>query len=241
MKLNNKGSATLEATMVIPIFIFWILGMYHMAQCKLVENEIYRMGVDTAEEIAQYGYLHSGSVYTPELLFDNHIEDEELLEDYIEGGTRGVSFWGTRKLEDDYFSLQINYTIGVKVPFFPKLTSNKTIVIEQKLYTGNILSKEDDSSDKWVYITDNKEAYHLDRGCTHLCLSITTESINTVRTLGYKPCDFCGDKAGSRVIITDYGDSYHSSDSCSGLKRTVYRVRLSEIGGIGACSRCGEK
>ncbi|MCQ2507536.1 MAG: pilus assembly protein, partial [Dorea sp.] len=42
------------------------------------------------------------------------------------------------------------------------------------------------------------------------------------------------------VYVTDYGDRYHSSLSCSGLKRTVYSVPKSEAIGKGACSKCAK-
>jgi uncharacterized cysteine cluster protein YcgN (CxxCxxCC family) len=64
------------------------------------------------------------------------------------------------------------------------------------------------------------------------------KSLTAAKSSGYKACDFCGDDCGDKVYVTDYGESYHSSRSCSGLKRTVSRVKLSEVQDVGGCSRC---
>ena len=87
--------------------------------------------------------------------------------------------------------------------------------------------------------------YHKDYHCTHLDLSIRMASGEEVSSLRnesggkYYACEHCGGGSGGAVYITSYGDRYHSSLSCSGLKRTVYAVPLSEAVGKGACSKCG--
>ena len=57
----------------------------------------------------------------------------------------------------------------------------------------------------------------------------------------YHPCDKCvHGSAASQVYLTDYGNRYHNSLSCSGLKRTVYAIPVSEAVGKGACTKCSK-
>ena len=94
-----------------------------------------------------------------------------------------------------------------------------------------------------VYITETGLVYHRDYHCTHLDLSIRMVSSEEVKRLRnksggkYHTCERCKGGTGG-VYITDTGNRYHSSLSCSGLKRTVYAVPLSEIAGKRACSKC---
>ena len=98
--------------------------------------------------------------------------------------------------------------------------------------------------DETVYVTETGLVYHKDYHCTYLDLSIRMvqgKEISGLRNESggrYYACEHCGGKGGGSAYITDYGDRYHSSLSCSSLKRTVYAVPLSEVIGKGACSKC---
>ena len=43
----------------------------------------------------------------------------------------------------------------------------------------------------------------------------------------------------SMVYITDYGDRWHSSLSCSGLKRSIYMIRKTKATDKRMCKKCG--
>ncbi len=245
MKKNrNKGSAVLEATLLLPIFIFAMLSLYMMGQCKLAEIAVYEAASETAEYIAELSYLREGDVFTARTRFDKYIDDYGLVERYIDGGSEGVLFYGSEyKSENDQIILKCHFKTAVSLPFLPELTARKDFSIKQRAYVGDCkgdLSPSGDEGEKYVYVTDNRDVYHLTRSCTYLALSIRQANIQTAKEYGYKPCEFCGKDSEVVVFITDYGGKYHSTRSCSGLKRTVYRVKKSEVEYLGGCSRCGK-
>lgn len=89
-------------------------------------------------------------------------------------------------------------------------------------------------------MTDNQAVYHMTRRCSYLTLQIQASTLEQAKHNGYDMCAFCGkDVQGRQVYVTNEGDRYHSSLTCSGLKRTVYRKKKSEVTGLAACSRCG--
>ena len=108
-------------------------------------------------------------------------------------------------------------------------------------------SSDDENNDsRYVYVTENMSVYHTDSGCSYINLSIHCVSADNVggqrNSDGekYKPCEKCmnGSDGADHVYITETGNRYHSSTSCSGLKRTVKMVDISEVGGLKECSRC---
>ena len=101
-----------------------------------------------------------------------------------------------------------------------------------------------DTIETFVYITPEGEVYHLYSDCTHLDLSIRRVSMAAARLeknndgRKYRECELCDEKFGTLVYITSEGDCYHSERSCSGLKRTIRQVPLSEVSDRGLCLRC---
>lgn len=99
----------------------------------------------------------------------------------------------------------------------------------------------------YVYITLEGSVYHLFRDCTHLNLSI--EQISYQRAVvskneygqNYRACMLCQEPYGFLVYITGEGDCYHSERSCSGLKRTVRQIAISEVLGRSCCIRCSAR
>lgn len=242
--INNKGSAVLEATLILPIFIFAMLAVYQMGQCRLAESALYEAAAETAEYMAEYSYIGTTNLLIPELKFADYADDIQRIEKYIQGGIEGVDFFGTVMLdEDNYVILKVNYKVYISLPFLPKLNTERTFTIRQKAYIGDDGGSENNDGHEdtqYVYITDNRDVYHNTRSCSHLRLTVQVSDMSSSTSNGYSKCEFCGDGFGGTVYITDYGRRYHLNVSCSGLKRTIYRVKLSELEGMRGCSRCVE-
>lgn len=117
-----------------------------------------------------------------------------------------------------------------------------------KYWTGyKPVEKTGDASDNPTiyYVTDYESVYHTTKACSHLQLSIRLIHLNradsTVNVGGknYTPCEKCGGAANisGNYYVTDEGGRYHTSLSCSGLKRTIHQI--TDIQGMSPCSRCG--
>jgi len=168
----------------------------------------------------------------------------------VKGGCGGISLAGSSVMgEGDIIDLRVAYQVRP----FAKLMGFDGFSMSQcyygKAWTGyDVTGQVSDVSkeDPMVFITESGSVYHLDRGCTYLNPSVQSVDAGSVAGLRnhsggkYYPCGSCGEAgAGGQVYITQYGDSYHSRINCSGLKRTIYTVPLSQVGARGRCSKCG--
>ena len=242
-KLDNKGSIALEATLILPLFIFAMLAVYHIGQIAMAEATLYEAGAETAEYMAEYAYVGEGNYLVPSFVFSDYIDNEDLVERYVDGGTSGVNFLGSGFLtEENDIVLKINYSIVLELPFLPRLCKNKTVTIRQRAYVG---FKSDDTDEDieddatTVYVAENESVYHVDSNCSHLNISVFTREKNQAQTDGYSSCEICGSRCGDLVYVTEDGEKYHSTKSCSGLKRTIYQISIEDVGNLSCCSRCG--
>ena len=107
-------------------------------------------------------------------------------------------------------------------------------------------SERPKQEEELVYITRSGSAYHRERGCRYLNPAIQmtdrvhAEKMETEEGGKYTPCLACGGKS-SVVYITEGGNRYHSTVNCTGLKRAIESVTLTEAveSGRHPCPSCG--
>lgn len=105
-----------------------------------------------------------------------------------------------------------------------------------------------DFDDVIVYVAQNESVYHVDRNCSHISVTViktTPEEVINLRNASggkYKKCALCHSSLDDPVLyVTGEGDRFHNDRNCSACKRIVRAVRLSEVGELRPCSRCGRK
>lgn len=111
---------------------------------------------------------------------------------------------------------------------------------------GSTGENVDGTEESYCFLTETGTVYHLSRGCTYLNPSIKgvqaaeVEQCRNNAGAKYYACESCKPVRKGTLYITEDGNRYHSTTGCSGLKRTVREVPLSQVKDcMPACSKCG--
>lgn len=262
-KKKIKAAMTVEASLLLPLFILLFMNLLSVIEVYRIHSSVAASLWERGREEAAGAYLRKqaeeivalpgesaweffhGSLNGKRRIHKN-LETYPIWEKIVVSGKAG--FGVTEKTEDDgTVRIDCRYRIH---PLFSALTPvAKTL---ENHYYGHAWigyvhdGRESETEETYVYITETGTVYHRNHGCSYLNPSIKlvhTEELEELRNKGgaiYYSCPLCN-TPGTAVscYITDYGNSYHGSVACPGLKRTIYEVKLSETGGRSACSKCG--
>ncbi|MCR5701176.1 MAG: hypothetical protein K6G76_03405 [Lachnospiraceae bacterium] len=245
--MNNRGSATVEACITVPLFLFFMLFVFCIGATIYADCCICQSLSDAAVYSSKYCYLESrirkndevsvmctGVLYTQ---FCKNIENAKFVDKVVAGGRKGIVVTALPDATDrKVFMANASFVINIHAPIIGSFHMPRSIKVRQKAFLG--YGKEDgNEADYYVYVTPNESVYHLSRGCSHLNISV--EERNGHGRM--EPCAFCKNKKveSGKVYIAKTGDVYHTNPHCLGLKRTVMRVRKSSVGGLSPCTRCG--
>lgn len=143
-------------------------------------------------------------------------------------------------IENNIVDMVVEYKM--KIPYI-----NKYLSIAQRgrvrEWTGEDIAK----SGAEVYITKNGNVYHKTRDCSHLIVRIHKAFYSQIDELRndkgekYTRCLLCVKKKlheTTRVFIAEDGEKYHVDLKCSGIKRNLIAVDISQVGDRKLCSRC---
>lgn len=256
----RKGSLTVEAALVLPIFMFAVIQLLSILDLYRFQVNLEAALHQSARQLAVYGYAREEIPAVS--MLESDLGQLAFSESYVRGSVlsqlgesylkqapiakTGVSFLESKILEDERIELVAVYRAQ---PYFSGITdgffcSNRCVV---RAFTGYDNTKGDtiQKEEEIVYITESGSVYHRDRSCSALCVSVSAVSDWEVKNRRnydgskYYACPYCGRKASGTVYITNYGNRYHGNITCSELKRSIMAVPLSEVGGRRACAKCG--
>lgn len=240
-----KGSLTVEAALALPLFFFAVLCLVYLLEMTSIQVTIRSAAHSAAKEAGEN--ITAATLFNPIAFQADLIRlagSDRLNRSIVVGGSSGVHCY--QSYADADGEMHINVTYQVRLPF-PQFAISPIKYKESfriKGWTGyDAGDKEGDG--QVVYITDTATVYHEEYQCTYLQLSIQmvlpSEAAGLRNEDGgrYHACEKCGKVPfmGS-IYITSYGNKYHNSIRCSGLKRTIYAVPRSSAAGKGACLRC---
>lgn len=244
-----KGIISIEAALALPVFLFAILSLITVIEVHSVRVKMHYAILNAGKEAAvcmvKVPVLNAGKLKNDIV---NDIGSKRLANSFIKGGASGIHCY------ESYYSpltgeinLRVKYSIKLPFPEFTNL--KKTIVEKEKIraWTGYYKVVTDPEEDEIVYITKHGTVYHTNHNCTYLKPAIHYVPYNKIKFIRnnsgmrYKKCEKCArGKSVSGVYVTENGEKYHNSLKCSGLKRTVYAVKKSEVEGKGECSKCSQ-
>ncbi len=210
---GREGSMTVEVSIAIPVFLFAMINLLSI--------------------ILSFGEYSSN-------LADMHRKGKELA----------VHAHILEETGDVVNDLVVLNKVQVLEPLIPIMGFNsaRTLVnCRIRKWTGYdvVNSTVTNEEEEWVYITPTGSVYHKNPNCSYLnpqIYSAVSTNIGEYRNASgeiYRQCESCRDVTLTGICFyTEYGNRYHSTLKCSGLKRTIHSVLLSEVGGRHLCNKC---
>ena len=210
---ENEGSLTVEASIVFPFFLFAVINILSIIlSFGEYSQNLYRLH-QQGKELALAAHMTEAGI---------NVNNDMIMLTQVQRLEPAISIIG----------------------FEPA----KTIVLcRTRKWTGYDVLQEgvQEETEEWVYITPHGTRYHRDRDCSHLRVTIKCTGYDEIRSLRnedgsrYTACEMCARNGSITVVFyTPQGNRYHNSLQCSGLKRSVENVPISEVGSRSACSTC---
>lgn len=247
----SKGSITVESACCIPLFVLAAVCLIWMLEIQVIRLDVKSgmqdAGKKMAEELSAFPVFSASRFQN---LVVESIGESYLEQSIVSNGTRGLDCHGSYMTPGSHImELKTDYAIKIPLPIFGPTPVRYSETMRIKVWSGY---EKTWINENWredvVYITENGVVCHKDPHCTYLEPSVRMVDFSTIeaqRNEGngkYHPCERCmkfGSVSGV-VYITDYGTKYHCSLRCSGLKRTIYAIPISEAGGKSLCTKCGK-
>lgn len=278
----KEASLTVEAALVMPIFLCFMIAFLYFIQLftiqEQIQSSITKMGLNLSK--AAYFYKDFPDI-NEALSFDKtifgkeidiglsditdkimsgcslklyakkYLDNDRINHSCIKDGFDGIDFfYSSLNNDSDCIDIVLKYKVRIPIKIFMLGDMNMIQRVRLRAWTGYEVAAaygtESLSNETMVYVTETGTVYHKTRECSHIKLSISAVSgiPSTLRNdsgAKYKRCEECckGElDENATYYITNYGTRFHKSRTCSGLKRSIKEIPLSQVGSKKPCSRC---
>ena len=248
--LSAPASMTVEAALVLPLFLF--AGVLLMMPFRIldVERQMQAIVMSVGEEISQTAYLapEEGGWVGSAAAFAYAEGAVRMRSDGLP--VRWLSLADSSLLEDgETVDLIVNYQMKLPFSVFGLGNVKRSCRCWLRAWVGidgvsEMGEGETADEDPIVYVGKDSTRYHNSSYCHYLynrLSAVPAGRIGDYRNESghrYKACDRCGGHAAGTVYIMPYGESYHSSRTCSAIVAYVRAVHRSEVEYLGPCSYC---
>lgn len=244
-----SASITLEASVIVPLYVFVFAVFCYFLVILNFQVKVDKALYNAARTMAKCTYTYDAGeavdTVAATALVISEVGSKNIQNMGIIGGVAGFHFLFS-DFGDEIVDLVVQYNI--KLPF-PVIGTHYLSFMQRARTRSFIGVMPDDSSQNgnYVYITETGSVFHKTLECTYLKLSIrevlTTDAkqMRNREEEAYSLCEICGDLSYEPpyTYITDYGNRYHYSCNCSGLKRGIMKINVKDVGMYRPCSRCG--
>lgn len=254
-----KGSMTVEGSLVLPLFLFYVMTLLYLLEMVRFQSCV----CEAMHRSLSYAWTEMYTKESSDLLAErdfsaeltaevknrvlHYLREEEMPFLCVENGEDGISLEiKTDTPEEGDMEVTVSYRLR---PLVSWLQIGDGIISDSMMlhgfvgYTGGFGG--DDGRERYVYVTPSGTKYHLAQTCSYIkvrLLTATGEEIDGKRNESreiYRPCELCRPKKEGILYYTAWGNRFHNDNRCSGIKKNVFMIPLSEVGGRTACSKCG--
>ena len=233
LRAGMAASMTVEAALVLPLFMFFFCNVLFLLDVVRLQSRVGSGGSDGGGgggvQIPQAaGNILSAAWASGELR--SHLGGDYMNHTCLRGGSGGISLLHSRILDGNGI-VELNADYRTR-PFIPVL-SGPDFRIRSTYYGHAWTGYEggdgaegqaggDSQGNEEVIVAEHGVVWHTDPGSI------------------YHPCEYCHPSPSGKVFVTPDGNRYHSSADCSRITRTTHTETAEEAAGhLHPCPKCG--
>jgi len=263
MKRKFDGSITVEAALVLPLFVFFGLAVLVPMRWLDTQRQIQTISERFGEDLSQYAYIiESGNQLS---------ESDQQQGPCFSDAAAGLWLYGRvqpyadsvriikSEVPDEQGNIWLEVKYQEKIPFFPEIIRGATMYVAVKrrgwIGLGGKLTCQMEREvggnleQQMVYVTPDGTRYHRYRDCYHLmnvCKAVSIQEVDHLRNKDgkiYYTCSLCaqGQNIKNTVYITTWGTRFHNDRSCAAMSTYFRKVPLIDVIEWGECSDCARR